>query len=212
MFATACIDEDFGGGSDTSETKNAQAQEPKKAKKSKAPRCPQPEARTRSQLPAFPPADNVGVITQNPCVSVASLADEVVGFIPEGRSEEFRSFRGGLEQFVGRVNAINDAAECAYETDHLSIGAYHHVDTPWSIGVVAVVRGDLDALIDTGVCWLLRRLPLDMPTGTVPDEMRPDFCADAVMRTIEGERYTILWVGSSNVMCGSLATYYSQAA
>ncbi|GIH44851.1 hypothetical protein [Microbispora rosea] len=107
------------------------------------------------------------------------------------------------------MNAVNDAAECAYETDHLAIGVYHHDATPWSIGMVAVVRGDLDALVDSGVCWLLRRLPFDVSTGFAPDEFRPYFCADAVTRRSNGYRFTILWIGSSNVMCGSLATIYS---
>ncbi|GAA4582540.1 hypothetical protein GCM10023194_17530 [Planotetraspora phitsanulokensis] len=107
------------------------------------------------------------------------------------------------------MNAVNDAAECAYETDHLAIGAYHHEDTPWSIGVVAVVRGDLDALVDGGVCWLLKRLELPLPTaGVAPDQIAPRFCADAVVRRSNGYRFTILWIGSSNVMCGSLATLY----
>ncbi|MET8138751.1 hypothetical protein ABZU32_00435 [Sphaerisporangium sp. NPDC005288] len=149
------------------------------------------------------------MITQNPCVSIAGLAEEVVGFIPEGESEKFREFRGGLERFISRVNAVNDAAECAYETDHLAVGVYHHDATPWSIGMVAVVRGDIDALVDSGVCWLLKRLPLDVPRTTTPEEMRPAFCAEAVTRRSQGYRFTILWIGSSNGMCGSLATLYS---
>ncbi len=202
------MDEDFGGGSNAAETEKGQVQQPKTSKKPKGPVCPAPGPITRSQLPAFPSADGVSVITQNPCVSIAGLAEDALGFIPEGRSQEFKEFRGGLERFITRVNAVNDAAECAYETDHLAIGVYHHDNTPWSIGMVAVVRGDLDALVDSGVCWLLRRLPFEVTTGLAPDEIRPDFCADAVIRRSNGYRFTILWIGSSNVMCGSLATLY----
>ncbi|MEV1200785.1 hypothetical protein [Microbispora rosea] len=209
LFSTACIDQEYGGGSNAAETEKGQVQEPKKSKKPKGPVCPAPGPITRSQLPAFPPADGVSAITQNPCISIAGLADDALGFIPEGGSEEFKRFRGGLERFISRVNAVNDAAECAYETDHLAIGVYHHDATPWSIGMVAVVRGDLDALVDSGVCWLLRRLPFDVSTGFAPDEFRPYFCADAVTRRSNGYRFTILWIGSSNVMCGSLATIYS---
>lgn len=209
LFATACLDEEFGGGSNAAETEKGQVHKPKKSKKPKAPVCPAPGPSTSSQLPDFPPADGVSVITQNPCISIAGLAEDVLGFIPEGRSQEFKEFRGGLERFISRVNAVNDAAECAYETDHLAIGVYHHDNTPWSIGMVAVVRGDLDALVDSGVCWLLRRLPFDVTTGFAPDEIHPDFCADAVIRRINGDRFTILWIGSSNVMCGSLATLYT---
>jgi hypothetical protein len=214
LFATACLDEEFGGGSNAAETEKGQVQKPKKSEKPKGPVCPAPGPRTRSQLPAFPAEDGVSVITQNPCISIAGLAEDVLGFIPEGRSQEFRQFRGGLERFISRVNAVNDAAECAYETDHLAIGVYHHDSTPWSIGMVAVVHGDLDALVDTGVCWLLRRLPFDVPTGLVPrsDGFRPEFCADAVTRGSNKDRFTILWIGSSNVMCGSLATLYTRAA
>ncbi|WP_328855759.1 hypothetical protein OHB01_18855 [Microbispora hainanensis] len=217
LSTTSCLDVESGGGSSASETEKGQVQEPKKAKqpkepeKPKGPVCPAPGPITRSQLPSFSPAEGVSVVMQNPCISIAGLAEDVLGFIPEGRSEEFREFRGGLERFVGRVNAVNDAAECAYETDHLALGVYHHDRAAWSIGMVAVVRGDLDALVDTGVCWLLRRLPFDVPRGDVlrDDGFRPGFCADAVTRTSQGYRFTILWIGSLNVMCRNLANRYT---
>ncbi|MGW4638308.1 hypothetical protein ACWEN6_07265 [Sphaerisporangium sp. NPDC004334] len=210
LLATSCPGEDSAGGANATETEQGQVQKPKKSKKPKGPVCPQPGPLTRSQLPDFPSADGVSVITQNPCVSIAGLAEEVVGFIPEGEeSKKFEQFRGGLERFISRVNAVNDAAECAYETDHLAVGVYHHDATPWSIGMVAVVRGDIDALVDSGVCWLLKRLPFDVPTQVAPEEMSPAFCAEAVTRRVKGERFTILWIGSSNVMCGSLATLYT---
>ncbi|WP_327046250.1 hypothetical protein OG320_32060 [Microbispora sp. NBC_01189] len=211
LLATACPGEEFGDSPNPTKTEKEHVQGPKKSNEAKGPVCPVPESRARSQLPRFPAADGVGLITQNPCLSFAGLVEEVLGFVPEGRSEKFNEFRGGLESLVARVNAVNDVAECAYETGHLAIGVYHHNRTPWSIGVVAVVRKDLDAVIGTGVCWLLRRAQLDAPTENqrfLSDEIRPDFCNDAVGREVNGVPFTILWVGSSNVMCGSLSSLY----
>ncbi len=211
LLATGCLD--GPGHPNGPGPGNGQTQQNGQTQKSKGPVCPTPGPITKSQLPDFPAADEVSLINQNPCVSIADLADQMVGFIPKGRSAEFAKFRGGLEQFIKRVNAANDVVDCAYETDHLAIGVYQHDNTHWSLGMVAVVRGDLDALVDGAACWLLKRVPFPLPThGLVPEEIRPAFCADAVTRKSNGYRFTIMWIGSSNFMCEGLASLVKRDA
>ncbi|KLL10173.1 hypothetical protein BL254_15555 [Protofrankia sp. BMG5.30] len=212
LLATGCLDDMGGsGGSRPSggpTRQNGQNGQNGQDRKPKGPVCPTPGRLTKSQLPKFPSADAVSVINQNPCVSIAGLADQMIGFIPRGRAGEFAQFRGGLEQFIKRVNAANDVVDCAYETDHLAIEVYQHDDWHWSLGMVAVVRGDLDALVDGAACWLLKRVPF--PTGGFgfrgeKREPDPAFCADAVSRKSKSDRFTVMWIGSSDLMCKSLA-------
>ncbi|KJY40498.1 hypothetical protein VR46_27425 [Streptomyces sp. NRRL S-444] len=178
----------------------------------KKPACPTPGPLTGSQLPAFPRADKVSKINQNPCLPLAGVADQILGFVPKSGNPKYTSFRNGLGQFVGKLNAANDLAECAYATDRLAVGVYQHDGTPWSIGLVAVLRKDLKGIADIGACWLPKRLPFPLPTqGIAPDEIKPDYCADAVTRKSNGHTFTIMWIGSSNVMCGSLAHIYKKA-
>ncbi|MFK0256590.1 hypothetical protein [Streptomyces sp. NPDC090445] len=215
-------------GSDHGSTEQEQEQEPNAAPSdskpsagtgesdgttsSKKPACPTPGPLTRSQLPGFPPADEVSRINQNPCVPLARLADQILGFVPKSGNPRYTSFRNGLGQFVGKLDAANDVAKCAYETDRLAVGVYQHKSTPWSIGMVAVVRKDLKGIVDVGACWLPKRLPFPPPTqGIAPDEIKPDYCADAVTRKSNGHTFTIMWIGSSNVMCGSLDRIYRKA-
>lgn len=182
------------------------------AASTKKPACPTPGPLTGSQFPAFPRADKVSKINQNPCLPLVGVADQILGFVPKSGNPKYTSFRNGLGQFVGKLNAANDLAECAYETDRLAVGVYQHDGTPWSIGLVAVVRKDLKGIADIGACWLPKRLPFPLPTqGIAPDEIKPDYCADAVTRKSNGHTFTIMWIGSSNVMCGSLDHIYKKA-
>lgn len=131
------------------------------------PPCPTPGPLTRSQLPAFPSADGVGRISQNPCLPLAGLTDRILGFVPRNGDPEYTKFRSGVGQFVGKLDAANDLAQCAYETDRLAVGVYQHTATPWSIGMVAVVRKDLKGIVDIGACWLPGRLPFPLRTQAV---------------------------------------------
>ncbi|MGW4892911.1 hypothetical protein ACWEQL_11730 [Kitasatospora sp. NPDC004240] len=144
---------------------------------------------------------------------LVGLADQILGFVPRSGNPEYANFRNGLGQFVGRLNAANDLAECAYETDGLTVAVYQHDGTLWSIGMVAVIRKDLKGIADIGACWLPKRLPFSLPRafGAAPDGIRPDYCADAVTRKSNGYTFTIMWIGSSDRMCSSLDRIYRKA-
>src|SRR5262245_14612709 len=117
MGATCEVDGSSGGGSEA--IQQQQVPQPTKTSGKKKSYCPAPGPITRSQLPTL---DGVERIMENPCISMAGLADNVLGFVPdemlEGESE-MKRFSRGLKTFVGRVTIVNDAVECAYKTDHL---------------------------------------------------------------------------------------------
>ncbi|MBO3747223.1 hypothetical protein J5X84_14185 [Streptosporangiaceae bacterium NEAU-GS5] len=203
MGATCEVGDSSGGGTGTIEQQRVP--QPTKTSTKKKSYCPAPGPITRSQLPAL---DGAARIMENPCLSVAGMVDNVLGFVPDEMLEgeqEIKRFSRGLKTFVGRVTVVNDAVECAYKTDHLAVAVYQDPKYSWSLGMVAVVRGDVDALVHTAACLLEEQVPFlsDVSLRDVGPP-HPRFCADAVSRDSQGYSFKVLWVASSDTMCGEL--------
>ncbi len=164
--------------------------------------CRQPGPLTKDLLPTFG-ADETKTV-QNPCLGFVDLLSQVTDLIPTGERRLVTDFTEGVGEIAKKVAKIGDLVECGYEKDRLAIAIYQNHQTVWSIGVVAVVRGDLQAAVDTSLCYLRKQLPLSIPTETYlggPEGPTPTFCFDTVRRTRNAENYTVLWLGSSDFMC-----------
>ncbi|QYN37043.1 hypothetical protein K1T35_07245 [Pseudonocardia sp. DSM 110487] len=156
-------------------------------------------------------------VDENPCIPLADLADAVLTFVPAGEDPQSgqsvsraqkAQFKSGLSDLAGRVIKANDVTKCGYETDHLAIAIYQHADYPWSVGVAAVVRGDIDAGIDIAACYikgLVPVVPRDAPApGLAPEGPRFGLCGSVTRPTARGEVYTVLTAGDSDQMCAFL--------
>jgi hypothetical protein len=158
----------------------------------------------------LPTLDHVDM-TVNPCLRFADLADYVVDFIPVRERVRTRPFVQGVARLVGRIVIVNDAVSCAYETDRLAIAIYQDQRVLWSLAVVAIVRGRLDAFAETAICFLTRRPQTIVSAGggttSVPLQQGPKagFCLDSASRRRGGQDYTVIWLGSSDRMCSGLA-------
>jgi hypothetical protein len=158
---------------------------------------------TRDFLAQFP-ARGTRTIT-NPCLEFPELVEQVTGLVPSSDRSKAAQLVTGLRDIAGRIGTIGDVAACGYETDRLALEIYQDRKFQWSIGVVAVIRGDVGALVDTAKCFLRKQLPFDpRPQVIAPEEPQPDFCLEGRVRDRGGERYTVLWLGSSDFMCGDL--------
>jgi hypothetical protein len=165
--------------------------------------CSQAGPLTKDFLPLFPPGTTKMI--ENPCLKLVGLVSEVTGLIPEGDRGTVTEFLGKVGDLADRAAKVGDAVECGYETDRLALAIYQDKKTLWSIGVTAVVRGDIDAVVEGALCYLLKQLPFGLGQGVANPE-NPQFmvCVDAQRRHRGNDDYTVLWLGSSDVMCDSL--------
>ena len=149
-------------------------------------------------------------VTTNPCVPFGGLLGAVSDLIPaaERETEAAQRFLGKLGNVTGQIAAVNDAVTCGYETDRLGIAVYQQVGYGWSVGVVAVLRGHFDALVEGATCWLRQQFglsPRSAPaTGAPKTGPVPTLCLHTAIPTRGDEVYTLLWLGSSDDMCGAL--------
>ena len=93
-------------------------------------------------------------------------------------------------------------------TDRLAIAVYRQPGYLWSVGVVAVIRGDVGAAFDVTVCTLLKQLPRAAPETRVRVRVpgpQWEFCPALIRHERGGETYTLLTVGDSDEMCRFLA-------
>ncbi|MEV0459746.1 hypothetical protein [Catellatospora methionotrophica] len=170
------------------------------------PGCHEPGPVTRDLLPTFDAQDTTTI--RNPCLSFVGLLANVRTLIPDdvpGFAGDLEKFDKGLGQVVNRVAKVADAVECGYEQDRLAIATYQNIRYRYSVGVVAVVNGDLRALIEGTACYLIKQVTLGL--GDMFFAERPphaDFCFDATTRVRNGRRYTVIWAGSTDKMCGDL--------
>ncbi|GAA4098132.1 hypothetical protein [Nonomuraea soli] len=180
----------------------AEAAEPQKtAQAPKKSFCPKAGPITRSQLPS--PADAERIAT-NPCVNVNGLVGLAVQNIPDSAVKT--TFRAGIKSFAGKFLLAADAVNCAYENDHLAVAVYRDPEYTWSTGLVAVVRGDVQALAEDAICLLEKQLnPFDDFGAIAEDKPSPRFCADHESRTAQGYDFKILWIANSTTMCRNLA-------
>jgi hypothetical protein len=154
---------------------------------------------------------------ENPCIPLADLADAVLAFVPAEKDPQSgqsvsrvqkAQFKSSLGDLAGRVLTANELTKCGYETDHLAIAIYQHADYPWSVGVAAVVRGDIDAGVNIAACYiesLVPTVPRDAPApGLAPEGPRFGLCGNVTRPTARGEVYTVLTAGDSDQMCAFL--------
>ncbi|MBE1582595.1 hypothetical protein ACFPOI_24975 [Nonomuraea angiospora] len=182
---------------------------PPRAAQTKAPPkkgfCPAAGPITRSLLPS---PEGVERVATNPCLGVNGLIGMALDVIPEQKmadEAELRTFRQGLRTFASRVTMAADAVDCAYENDHLAVSIYQDPQYDWSVGLVAVVRGDLEAAAEDAVCLLLKQVPFLPDVGFRADgPPTPKFCADAESREAQGYDFMIMWIADSDAMCRSL--------
>jgi hypothetical protein len=165
--------------------------------------CPKPDGTTGDLLPSFS-AREVSA-TLNPCLAFVDTVSAVTEKIPDDEESKVGVFLGRLKGFVDAVKKANEITKCAYETDRLAIGVYQSTALKWSVGVVAVVRGDIDAIAETSACYLIKQLSfLLSPDNGFATKDQPDFCYDAVREKAGGGSYTVMWLGSSDTMCLAL--------
>jgi hypothetical protein len=155
---------------------------------------------------------------ENPCIPLADLADAVLTFVPAANDPQpgaesvshaqKAQFKSSINDLGGRVLAANQVTTCGYETDHLAIAIYQHADHPWSVGVAAVIRGDIDAAVDIAACYIesiIPAFPRDAPApGLEPEGPRFGLCGSVTRPTARGEVYTVLTAGDSDQMCAFL--------
>lgn len=165
--------------------------------------CPAPGPKTSRLLPQFDEAETRSQVRvlKDPCLGFVGLLDQVLGLIPEAERSTVDRFTTRLKGFVGKVAKADDIAECGYETDRLAIAIYQDTTYLWSVGVVAVIRGN--ALVDVAACFLLKQIQAPFP-HSAQRSPRPSFCFGATTPTAEGERYTLIWLGSSDWICSDL--------
>lgn len=181
----------------------AQPKDPPPAKKGF---CPKAGPITRSLLPS---PEGVERIATNPCLGVNGFLGLVLDAIPKQEMAdkvELRNFRTGLRTFAEQVVLVADAVDCAYENDHLAVSVYQDPEYDWSLGVVAVVRGDVEALAEDAICLLAKQVPFIPDFGVRAEgPPTPKFCADSVLREAQGYQFRVVWLASSDRMCRSLS-------
>lgn len=172
--------------------------------------CADAGPRTRDFLPQFPAAGTRTIV--NPCLGLGDLAGSIAELIPPAQRDTVKPFVAGVGSLVKKVLAINSLAECGYQTDRLALGIYQDRTNLWSVGVVAVTRGRVDAVVETSVCFLLDQIPF-LPGNKLrsdgPVQPQPTYCVQAQRRHRAGQGYTVLWLGSSDVMCQGIGLQLS---
>jgi hypothetical protein len=166
--------------------------------------CADAGPRTRDFLPQF--GDGTRAVV-NPCLGLSDLAGSIAELIPPAQRDTVKPFVNGVGNLVKKVLAINSLAECGYKTDRLALGIYQDRAHLWSVGVVAVTRGRVDAVLETSKCFLLDQIPFrsgDKLRSDGPVEPQPAFCAQTLRRNRGGQDYTVLWLGSSDLMCAGI--------
>lgn len=175
--------------------------------------CGRPGDRVRSLLPSFdtsPYEATIETFAANPCLPFAGIYNQISGLVSDKKDAvAIQHFLGEVKGVFDRFIAVAAVTECSYRADRLAIVIYRHEDHPWSIGVVAVVRGEFGAAIDGVACWLFDQPVLRTPAPqdpTVVPEPNPTFCIDWDRPDhIDGETYTVVWLGTSDWMCGALS-------
>lgn len=168
------------------------------------PGCRQPGPVTKDLLPTFGVDETTTV--QNPCLSFVGLLANIRSVFPNDATKVLEEFDKGLGQVVDRVAKVADAVECGYEQDRLAIAVYQNVRYRYSVGVVAVVNGDLRALVEGTACYLIKQVTLGQGGDIFFAEGPPRgaFCFDGTTRTRQGRKYTVIWAGSTDQMCRDL--------
>lgn len=191
-------------GDSASADQPAQAQ-PKNTPPAKKGFCPKAGPITRSLLPA---PEGVEQIATNPCLGINGFLGMVLDVIPEqdmASKKALQSFRTGVTVFAKQVVLVADAVECAYKNDHLAVAVFQDPEYAWSMGVVAVVRGDVEALAEDAICLLAEQVPF-IPGVSIRAEGEPvaEFCAESVLKEAQGYQFMVVWLADSNTMCRSL--------
>lgn len=159
----------------------------------------------------------------NPCMKFADFLGDITDLVPDNEEKKLVKFLGKANAIIAGISAAQDAIKCAYKQDRFAIGIYQNRQHQWSLGMVAVVGLDLDAAIKGTACFLGEQIPfrgseLDPALGfgapadarltfTLPDQ-RADpeeaVCFGTRERIRAGITFTLLWLGSSDIMCKSL--------
>ncbi|GIG88639.1 SH3 domain-containing protein [Plantactinospora endophytica] len=169
--------------------------------------CPKAGKLTGARLPKFDSDRYVTV--ENPCLPHAGLVGQVISMIPAaertgaGRATEFV---GRLDRFVNRLSVVNDVAECAYRRDRLAMRIFQSRQDRWAVGIAAVVRGRLGAAAEVTACALIQQIAsLGLGVrGDGPERDSPTFCFNTARDRRSGEDFTVIWIGSSTLVCRQL--------
>lgn len=176
--------------------------------------CGKAGSLTRDLLPTLAAEETTTI--QNPCLKFVDLVGQVTDVFPPGDRTRSAEFLTGVGDLANKVATVSAVAECAYERDRLAIAIYQDLKTKWSMGIVAVVRGDLAAAVVGAQCYLLSKLPIDVGGGfgfrADTNLPTPAFCFDTLRRTVKGDSYTVLWLGSSDLMCHALDNQLNSGA
>lgn len=153
--------------------------------------------------PVLPDLSGYGIesIVTNPCVPFSGLVSVVLDLTAK-EDAVAQGFKPVLEGFVRRVDHLNTAVGCAYETDNLGIRVYRQDRVPSSVGVVAVIRENPAAPFDIAFCFLLQQVvPRQADPGDKP-KFHPCWRGERVFRG--DDSFTVLWTGSTEAVCGAL--------
>jgi hypothetical protein len=161
----------------------------------------------------------------NPCLELDAVMDWVFEFVPDNQSRG-RLFVRRVAGILARIQALSEVARCGYRTDHLAVVAFRDPNRWWSAGVVVAVRGGtFDALVETSECFLMHQVipfvaarpapvappafttsTADQPTTAAtptawPGMEQTTLCADTRQWELNGDGYTLIWIGSSDDLC-----------
>jgi hypothetical protein len=176
--------------------------------------CTAPGPQTGAMLPLFNGSTQKTDITRirkNLCVSVVDLVAQVTPYAAEieklDQKVKLKAFINKVDRVGGALGTFAATAECAYQTDRLAIGIYQHDNYPWSLAVVAVVRGGVDAAGDVAACYFFG--PSGTPNAAPPDNRQQqgpilEIDADIASQVRNGEHFTVFWVSSSDWMSETL--------
>lgn len=183
--------------------------------------CGNPGELTSTVLPQLDP--HWVKVAENPCFDVGELVTTMIGAIPADEESQVQVFLKRLDGIASRLDEIHGVAECGYTTDRLAVSLYQDQEHPWAVGMVGVLRGDVDAMLEMSDCFLFSEiLPLTTTTDEPPassepsativpqaappiDRNQPTLCSSAVLRRVDNESYTIIYAASSQSLCLALA-------
>jgi hypothetical protein len=162
--------------------------------------CPPPGPKVSKVLPDLT-SSGIRTVMTNPCVPFSGLVAAVMGVVTEEEPAR-RSFKPVLEDFIDKIDKANALVECAYRTDTLGIRVYQQDHYAWSVGLVVVIRDNPSAPFDIAACFLTSSFGF-RSEGTTSPRFQPCWKGSRVSRA-DGETFTVLWAGSSDVVCREL--------
>ncbi|MEM7338019.1 MAG: hypothetical protein AAF467_05180 [Actinomycetota bacterium] len=162
----------------------------------------QDQSKTKQFLPVLPSSEVDRTV--NPRFADLGDAIELIEELVPADTET-RPLR--LLRFMDRLLVLNDLLQCSYEEDQLAIGFYVDKTYWYSIGLVAVSRGEvLEGATDVAFCWIRSQIGGDPDSDPIPDP-HPVLqgCFEFEEFVVDDEPYNVFRIASTDWMCDELA-------